>query len=224
MVRALSAAKDVAAALCLLSLLLGQAACGKSTPTSPSTWSSPPGSSDPLPGIEGMLAAKVLGNPDATISMIEYSSLTCSYCAGFHAETLPLIKEHYIDTGKVALIYRDFPADNGAALSASIVARCSGDRFFSVLDHLYRTQATWAGSANVTSALASAVAPFGMTTAEVSACLSSTELRSGIVAMRAQGQAEHSVWAVPTFVINGQRIEGAQPYASFAAVIDSLLQ
>ena len=103
-------------------------------PRSPSTWSTSAGSSDPLPGIEGMLAEKVMGDPAATISMIEYSSLTCTYCAEFHADTLPLIQEHYIDTGKVKLIYRDFPLDNGSALSASIVARCSGDRFFTVLD------------------------------------------------------------------------------------------
>ena len=224
MVPTLSAVGRAAAALCLLGLATPQAACNKSSPSSPSTWASPPGSSDPLPGIEGMLAEKVLGSPDATISMIEYSSLTCTYCAGFHADTLPLIKANYIDTGKVKLVYRDFPSDNGAALSASIVARCSGDRYFTVLDHLYRTQAAWAASANVSSALAAAVAPLGMTTEEVAACLGSAELRNGIVAIRSRGLAEHSVWAVPTFVIGSQRIEGALPYASFATVIDGLLQ
>ena len=43
--------------------------------------------------------------------MIEYASLTCSHCASFHNDTLPQLKKDYIDTGKVKLVYRDFPFD-----------------------------------------------------------------------------------------------------------------
>ncbi|MBE3133776.1 MAG: DsbA family protein [Acidobacteria bacterium] len=204
-----------------VSLVVGLGACGsRPSPTEPTT---PTGPSAPLPALEEMLAEKVLGDPAAPISMIEYSSLTCSYCADFHSTTLPLIKMHYIDTGKVRFMYRDFPLDNGTALSASMVGRCSGDQFFTVIDLLYRTQGTWAGSSNVASALKTIVAPVGMTAAEVNTCLASTELRNGILAIRSRGQTEFGVRMTPTFLINGQKVEGALPYGSFAAIFQGML-
>jgi protein-disulfide isomerase len=208
-------------ASCALGLLVGLGACAsRSSPTEPSP---PAGPSAPLPAIEDMLAEKVMGDPAAPISMIEYSSLTCSHCADFHLTTLPLIKTYYIDTGKVKLVYRDFPLDTGAALSASMVGRCSGDRFFMVIDLLYRNLAAWAGSSNVANALKTVVAPTGMTAVEVDTCLASTELRNGILAIRSRGQAEFGVRATPTFIINGQKIEGALPYGSFAAIFQGIL-
>ena len=68
----------------------------------------------------------ILGNIDAPITMIEYASLSCPHCAAFHTKKLPIIKEEYIDTGKVRLIFRDFPL-NLPALQASMVTHCVGE-------------------------------------------------------------------------------------------------
>ena len=56
-------------------------------------------------------APRVLGSPDAPVEVIEYASLTCHHCATFHNEVLPQVKKEFIDTGKVRLVYRDFPLD-----------------------------------------------------------------------------------------------------------------
>ena len=56
-------------------------------------------------------APRVLGSPDAPVQVIEYASLTCHHCATFHNEVLPQVKKEFIDTGKVRLVYRDFPLD-----------------------------------------------------------------------------------------------------------------
>ena len=198
----------------ILILLAGALACGGTSPAAPSS----PGGDAVVP------PDMVLGSAEAPVTMIEYSSLTCSHCADFHSQTLPLIKADYIDQGKVKLIYRDYPLDNGAALSAAMVARCSGDRFFTVIDLLYASQASWAGSSNVASALKSVVAPTGMTGAEVDACLARTDLRAGIQAERIQGLNTYGVTATPTFIINNsQKVEGAMPYATFASIFNNLL-
>ncbi len=60
----------------------------------------------------------VLGKADAPVTIIEYASLTCPHCAHFHTDVLPAIKKDYIDTGKVKLIYRDFPLDQLAFAGA----------------------------------------------------------------------------------------------------------
>ena len=200
------------------------AACGSKSPASPSSSSPPVDPGVTLPSLDSMMADKTMGSSAAPITMIEYSSLSCSHCADFHSQTLPQIASSYIDPGQVRLIYRDYPLDDGVTLAASMVARCSGDRFFTVTDLLYRSQAAWYRSSNAASALKSAVAPSGMTGAEVDACLARTDLRLAIQAMRSQGTATHGVWATPTFIINGQKHEGAMPYATFASVFQDLLK
>jgi protein-disulfide isomerase len=75
---------------------------------------------------------RILGKPDAPITIVEYASLTCPHCAHFTVDVLPKLKEKWIDTGKAKLVLRDFPLDE-PALRAAMVARCappilSGDR------------------------------------------------------------------------------------------------
>ncbi len=79
--------------------------------------------------------------------LIEYASFTCPHCAHFHTQILPEIKKKWIDTGKVKLIYRDFPLDQVAAKAAQI-AECAGnDRYFGVIDLIFRGQPQWATAA-----------------------------------------------------------------------------
>ena len=209
------------AAAALASCVLLQA-CAKDSASSASSPASPTPSNVQLPALDVMLADKVLGSAAATVTMIEYSSLTCPHCADFHASTLPQIKAAYLDTGKVKLIYRDFPLDN-AAVSAAMVARFSGDRFFTVVERLYQTQSTWASASNTTAGLKTAVAPVGVTADVVDACLALADLRNGILSMRTAGQSEQSVTGTPTFVIGGQTLVGAWPFANFDSLLKSLL-
>jgi protein-disulfide isomerase len=203
----------------ILALLLAVAAAGcgdsgGSTPTAPTPTAA-------LPPMSVMLAEKALGSAAAPVTMIEYSSLGCSHCADFHAATLPQLKSAYVDTGRVRLVYRDYPLDDTAALAASMVARCSGDNYFATLDALFKAQSSWAYASNYTGAIKTVVAPLGMTSADVDACLASTELRSGVLAIKQAGQSTYSISGTPTFIINGQKVIGAYPYAYFAAIIDS---
>ena len=97
--------------------------------------------------LEGMLKERVLGNPDATVELIEYSSLTCPHCASFHKETLGQVKKEFIDTGKVKLVYRDFPLD-GLALRGAMLARCAPEgRYFAYLETLFHNQDAWTRAA-----------------------------------------------------------------------------
>ena len=113
----------------------------------------------------------MLGDPKAPITIIEYASLTCSHCAHFHTQVLPEIKKKWIDTGKVKLIYRDFPLDQVAAKAAQI-AECAGnDRYFGVLDIIFRGQPQWATSADPIAELAKPLRIAGLGENEIKACL-----------------------------------------------------
>ena len=92
----------------------------------------------------GPLPDLALGKADAPVTIVEYASMTCSHCANFHNKVLPVLKEKYIDTGKVRLIFREFPLDERAAL-ASMMARCAGgDRALPLISMLFSKQDEWA--------------------------------------------------------------------------------
>ena len=85
----------------------------------------------------------VHGSANAPVTIIEYASMTCPHCAAFNKDVIPQLTKDYIDTGKVKLIFREFPLD-GAARMASAVARCfSGDQYFSFIDLLFANQMNW---------------------------------------------------------------------------------
>ena len=94
----------------------------------------------------------VLGNPNAPVTVIEYASLSCHHCAEFHAGTLPKLKERYIDTGKVKLVFRDFPLEQNA-LRAAMIARCAGpERRERFVDVFFKQQDGWSHAKDPTAA------------------------------------------------------------------------
>jgi protein-disulfide isomerase len=101
---------------------------------------------------EGALPDKTIGNADAPVTIVEYASMTCSHCATFHVETLPAIKEKYIDTGKARLVFREFPFDPRAE-AGFMLARCADDKYFAMVDVLFKQQRTWAAADNAREAL-----------------------------------------------------------------------
>jgi protein-disulfide isomerase len=163
-----------------------------------------------------------LGDPGAPVTIIEYSSLTCPHCAQFHNEVLPELKERYIATGKVRLVYRDFPLDQ-RALQASVLAHCAGpDRYFGLLEVMFRTQPTWARSDDL-SQLRGLGRLAGMSEAQMDACLADEDLVDGILKTRLDGQEEFDLRSTPTFIIDGQAHAGSRSVEEFSALIDPLL-
>jgi protein-disulfide isomerase len=161
---------------------------------------------------------EVLGKPDAPITIIEYSSLTCPHCAKFHSDTLPQVKKDWIDTGKVKYIVRDFPLD-GLAQAAAMISHCSGDRYFAFVDTFFHSQANWEHAANPVDALKGIARLGGMPADEVDKCLQDRQLLSEIEARKEDGEKVYSIDSTPTFVINGKAISGDKPYEEFAKLL-----
>jgi protein-disulfide isomerase len=164
-----------------------------------------------------------LGDPQAPVTIIEYASLTCPHCAQFHTAVLPELKERYIATGKVRLIYRDFPLDERALMAAAL-AHCAGpDRYFGFLDVLFETQSSWARANDYIAALKRLGKLGGMSDEQMDQCLADQELTDGILQTRLEGQNEHQVSSTPTLVINGEVYPGARSSEELSEVIDPLL-
>jgi protein-disulfide isomerase len=169
----------------------------------------------PLPDI-------VLGKADAPVTIVEYASMTCGHCAHFHETTFPVLKEKYIDTGKVKMILREFPLDI-VAKAAFMVARCSGDaKYYPMVATLFETQKTWAFGNNPAQALLTVAKQGGMTEEQFNACLSDTKL-GGQIDQQAKRGAELGVDSTPTFFINGKKLSGALSPEDLAKEVDPLI-
>ncbi|MFK8254096.1 DsbA family protein [Ancylobacter terrae] len=156
----------------------------------------------PLPDI-------VLGKADAPVTIVEYASMTCSHCAHFHTTTYPVLKEKYIDTGKVKLILREFPLDI-VAKAAFMLARCAGnDKYYPMVTTLFETQRSWAGAKDPAAALLAVAKQAGMTEQQFNACLADTTLAANVDAVSRKGATEFGVDSTPTFFINGKKVQGA---------------
>ena len=83
---------------------------------------------------------RIRGDQRAPVTLLEYSDYTCGYCEKFFEETWPLLYSDYIQTGKVRLIYRDFPrAISGPSVDTAMAARCAGEQgqYWSMHDRLF---------------------------------------------------------------------------------------
>lgn len=173
-----------------------------------------------------MLEDRVLGNPDAPVTIIDYSSMTCPHCAAFHTETLPELKKQFIDTGKAKLVFRDFPFDR-VALSAAMLARClPSDRYFGMLDVLFRSQGTWARAPEPQKALGQTARLAGLGEKDFEACLANQELMNGVVQKRMEGEQQFQISSTPTFIVQQggkqEKIVGNQPLQAFVEAIEKV--
>ena len=163
----------------------------------------------------------VLGDPKAPITLIEYASLTCPHCAHFSVAVLPELKKKWIDTGKVKLIYRDFPLDQ-TALKAAQLAECAGkDKYFGVIDMIFETQPKWATASDPMAELGKSLRIAGMGEAEVKACLANDAVANGVVADYRGGETL-GVNSTPTLFINGTEFKGARSVEEMDATFSKL--
>ncbi|TIU03941.1 MAG: DsbA family protein, partial [Mesorhizobium sp.] len=142
----------------------------------------------------------------------------CPHCAHFHETTLPELKTKYIDTGKARLILREFPFDPSAE-AGFMLARCSKDNYFPMVDVLFKQQANWAGVANTKDALLQISKMAGFTQESFEACLTDQKLLDDVRSVQKRGADEFKVDSTPTFFINGKTYKGALSIEEISAII-----
>ena len=172
----------------------------------------------------------VLGDPNAPLTIVEFSDFECSYCRRFHKQVMPQLKRDYIDTGLVRFVHKDLPLPfHPHALPAAAAARCAGEqnRYWELYSSLFDQQ-NCLGCKGVLAIAAEAE----LNTTELQACMERESTLALINANRSEA-ALHNISATPTFVIGptqsdgsleGQVIEGALPWASFESTIETALR
>jgi len=190
------------------------------TPT-PSPDQTPEATKEPLIPLDD---DPVLGSPDAPVTIIEYSEYLCGFCRRFALETLPRIEEEYIETGKVRLVFRDFPVHGQPAVVIAMVAECAADQgsFWDMNTLLFERTEEWSESEDILGIFQSYAEEIGMDPNELVNCL---ELGTPFERIQEDYNigVQDGVSGTPRFLINGTVIVGAQPFEEFQRVIEEEL-
>ena len=160
-----------------------------------------------------------IGDPNAAVTIVEYTDYQCPYCVRHATETLPRIISDMIDTGRVRYIVKDFPLDSihPEARSAAVAARCAGEQaaYWEMHDELFARQQEWSGlgaaAIDVYTAMATGLSLDGDAFA---GCMASGRYDDVVQANQDEGLAL-GVTGTPAFFINGYPVSGAQPYELF---------
>ena len=166
-----------------------------------------------------------MGDKDAPVTVVEYSSFTCPHCSRFHMDVLPEIKKNYVDTGKVRFVYREAYFDK-YGLWASLMARCGGEmRYFGIVDILMQDQHAWLGEgdpATVVDNLRKIGLTSGMTNEQLDGCFSDEDSVKTLVAWYQENFTRDEMDSTPSFLIQGEKYSNMS-YEDFSAALDAKL-
>jgi protein-disulfide isomerase len=164
-----------------------------------------------------------IGSPNAPVKAIEYFSLTCTHCAHFGTVTMPKVKPNLVDTGKLQIIYRDFPLDDVALMAAQVARSLPANQYYPFIEALFASQDVWAFApgVNYKQSIYKYAALAGMDKATYDAALANTKLRDFILNEQKVAETKYHVDATPTFIINGKIMPGAMDYPTFLAAVNA---
>ena len=167
----------------------------------------------------------VIGEKNAPITIIEYASLSWSDCADFHINTLGKLKKEYVDTGKVKIVFRNFPYNYPALLGSMVLQCIPEDVRYDYMNALFKLQPNWVVRENAKSKqeLYKIMQSGGMTKEEFDSCISNRELEEKILQVVINAQNEYNIRSTPSFLINGMLVEGNKSIKEFRQIIDKIL-
>lgn len=167
--------------------------------------------------------ATILGDPNASITIVEFGDYQCTFCYKFHEKTMKRINEKYVNNGDVNFVYRDFPLNGESSIKASEASYCAQkqDRFWQYHDTLYNN---WNGENTgwiTDDALLAFARDSGLNLEEFNICMKNSEFRQKVLDNEKFARGIN-IDATPSFLIisgnEAYRIIGAQPFEKFEQV------
>ncbi len=169
----------------------------------------------------------IMGNIDAPITILEWGDYQCTYCYKFHQNTLNIINEEFIKTGKVKIIFKDFPLNGPDSKLAAEASYCAQDqqKYWEYHDELYKN---WGGERTgwvTREALTKFAQSTELNIEEFNKCLDVHKYQNKVDSIHNFGK-EIGIDATPTFLVFNDekviKIRGNQPLEVFLKTFDEL--
>jgi protein-disulfide isomerase len=168
----------------------------------------------------------VLGENNAPVKVQVFSSFTCPHCANFHFTIVPKIEKEFIDSGKVQLIFVDFPLDQ-AALNASKLLHCiDKNKQIDFMDAIYKNQTQWTQASNINEInnnLKKIYKDLGISLEKFDHCLINVDIEDKILNGRIEATKKYSIKSTPTIVINEKKLEDSVNFKNIKKKIEKLI-
>ncbi len=162
------------------------------------------------------------GDPNAPITLIEYSDYQCPFCSRHVAQTAPLLDDQYVRKGLVKHVFKDFPLTSihPQAFKAAEAARCAGDQdqYWAMHDKLFALQQVWSGKDEAPDIFKQYAADLGLDAAVFAACLDSGKYVNKVNQGLQEG-VQQGVKGTPAFFVDAWFVSGAQPFEVFQQII-----
>ncbi|MDA9682325.1 DsbA family protein [Candidatus Pelagibacter sp.] len=166
----------------------------------------------------------LVGDTNSKVKLMVFESLTCSFCANFHKNIYPKLKEDFIDKGLISIEFKSFPLDI-IALNATKLAHCRNDGKHEILHHLYLNQDKWIKGkteleANMAMKMFLDTTDYNL---DFDKCLADKKIEDHILEDRIEGVKKYKVNATPTVIINGKKFENHSNYKKLKKYIEKLI-
>ena len=167
----------------------------------------------------------ILGEKNAKVEIVEFGDYQCPFCGRFFQQTEPLIRDQYVKTGKVKFVWRDFAFLGPESFWSAEAARCANDqgKFWQYHDLLFNRQKGENEGAFIKDNLKKFAGELGLNQSEFDACLDSGKYTQAVKDDTDAGRVA-GVTGTPASFVNGQIVEGAQPFEVFKTLIESHLK
>ena len=167
-----------------------------------------------------------LGNENAPVKIKIFSSFTCPHCANFHIKIFPEIKENYVESGKVQMIFIDFPLDQSAFNASKLLHCLDKEKQIAFMDTIYEKQSLWTSGNNeieINDNLKTISKNFGIDSVQFNKCLNDNIISDRILNGRIDAQKKYSINSTPTIVINEKKFTGDVSFKNLQKKIEKLI-
>jgi protein-disulfide isomerase len=168
--------------------------------------------------LEALPGDHILGKVDAPNTLIDYASFTCPHCANFYIAVMPTLRKEWIDSGKLRLIHRHFPSDMVATRASQLTECAPSDKFFVMVDQLFRKQVDWLSVGDPEVEMVKVLADQGVTPEGAQACFANDRLLDKVLADVQSGQTL-GVRFTPTLFINEENYANPGTADAISAIL-----
>ncbi len=171
-----------------------------------------------------------IGDASAPVTIAYWFDYQCPFCKQDEETALPQIIKDYVDTGKVKIVFKDFPFLGNDSETLSIAARAvwavAPSQFYAwhkaIFDNQGEENSGWATQAKIMSITTQVLGASDAT--QVSSLMTSqaTAYENEIVADKTEG-ASFGVNGTPAMIIGKQLLVGAEPTTNIETAIKTAL-
>ncbi len=181
----------------------------------------------PVASSDPRLGERSIGRADAKVTVHEFYSMTCSHCATFHKESMPQIHKDLVDTGRIRMVFHDFPLDR-LALTASVIARyLPAERYEPFVGALLTSQERWIyakAPSTPTDEIWKFAALAGLSRANFDAALADQATSNALLAIQDRDGKTYQIDSTPSFVFQGPKVasrreSGGRSFLDFAKLV-----